>query len=400
MQSHITRAVNKLNHSDSNKKVWTVAIDTSVLDRTKTGTAVYVNNLLTAFSKIQPTDMKIITISGPRPRKHKNFLSRPINLLQDLLWLHVRLPLLIRKYRVNLLHMPANYSPWFFGCSCVVSIHDAHFITHTEQRDRIGLTYFRIAVRIAIAKASMIITDSLDAARMIETHLHVLPESLRVVYLGATQRKTTEDDRDFGNEYSPFLLFTGATEPHKNVHSLVEAFAKLVRVPNFSDYKLVIAGVPGGGHQRVLDSISRNHLDDKVVFPGFITDSKLSALYEKAELFVFPSNAEGFGLPPLEAMGHGTPVAAANASCIPEILGDAAEYFDPDDPDNIEQVIRRILESTENSASMAEKGKVRAAEFTWERCAHATLDVYREVLVAEGGTGLAAFQDTKHELLQ
>ena len=223
----------------------------------------------------------------------------------------------------------------------------------------------------------------MDAALKIEAHLHVLPESLRVVYLGATQRKVLETDRDFGDEYSPYLLFTGATEPHKNVHTLVEAFALLVKKPAFSDFKLIIAGVPGGGHQRVLDAISRNHLEDKVFFPGFLSDSELSALYEKAALFVFPSKAEGFGLPPLEAMGHGTPVAAADASCIPEILGDAAEYFDPDDPKNMEQVIHGILENTENRASKVEAGKARAAEFSWERCAHSMLDVYREVLNAE-----------------
>lgn len=279
--------------------------------------------------------------------------------------------------------MPANSAPLFPGCPCIVTIHDAHFITHAENRDRIGMAYFRIAVRIAISKASIIITDSMDAALKIEAHLHVLPESLRVVYLGATQRKVLETDRDFGDEYSPYLLFTGATEPHKNVHTLVEAFALLVKKPAFSDFKLIIAGVPGGGHQRVLDAISRNHLEDKVFFPGFLSDSELSALYEKAALFVFPSKAEGFGLPPLEAMGHGTPVAAADASCIPEILGDAAEYFDPDDPKNMEQVIHGILENTENRASKVEAGKARAAEFSWERCAHSMLDVYREVLNAE-----------------
>lgn len=330
--------------------------------------------------------MKIVTFSGPSPQEHKNFISRPFNLAKDLLWLHVRLPMLLRKNRVDLLHMPANSSPLFLSCPCVVSIHDAHFITHAENRDRIGMAYFRIAVRIAIAKASIIMTDSLDAARKIETHLHVLPESLRVVYLGATQRKVLEADRDFGDEYSPYLLFTGATEPHKNVHTLVEAFAILVKKPAFSDYKLIIAGVPGGGHQRVLDSISRNHLDDRVIFPGFLTDSRLSALYEKAALFVFPSKAEGFGLPPLEAMGHGTPVAAADASCIPEILGNAAEYFDPDDPKDMEQVIHKILTNTEDTASMVEKGKARAAEFSWERCALATLDVYREVLNAKSNS--------------
>jgi glycosyltransferase involved in cell wall biosynthesis len=250
------------------------------------------------------------------------------------------------------------------------------------------MAYFRIAVRIAIARASMIITDSMDAARKIETHLHVLPESLRVVYLGATQRKVSEADSDFGDEYSPYLLFTGATEPHKNVHTLVEAFAILVKKPDFAEYKLIIAGVPGGGHQRVLDSISRNHLDEKVLFLGFLTDSRLSALYEKAALFVFPSKAEGFGLPPLEAMGHGTPVAAADASCIPEILGDAAKYFDPDDPKNMEQVIHEVLENTEDTANMVENGKARAAEFSWERCALATLAVYRETLNAKRETTL------------
>ena len=360
-----------------------VVIDTTVLGQTKTGTAVYVKNLIEAIKSIHPEDIDVIPIQGPIPKRQTKKFGRPLNLAKQLYWLHVALPRFLKKNKIDLLHMPAMTAPFHSPCPVVVTVHDAHFITNPHARDIAWLTYFRIAVKISASRATLILTDSSTAASAIEKHLKIDRFRLRIAYLGITPRQAMPDDGNFGLEYAPYLLYTGATILHKNVHMLVEAFALLVQKTSFSQYKLIMAGVPSDGHDLVLDAISRNHLEEKVLFLGFVPDSKLAALYANAALFVFPSKAEGFGMPPLEAMSYGTPVAASRASCIPEILADAADYFDPDDPFSIESAIENLMSDKNHYRQRIENGRARSALFTWKDCATKTLNVYREAIAGQ-----------------
>lgn len=357
-----------------------VAIDASVLGRTRTGTAVYVNNLIQGIKSIGPPDLEIIRIDGPHPKPRRNLLSRPYNLLTELVWLHIRLPRILKKLDVDLLHMPAIEGPIYAPCPYVVTVHDVHFITHGQARDRFWLAYVRMAARIAVSRAAKIITDSDFARGEIEEHLKADTTKMRVIHLGAVSRRILPEDTGFCSDVAPYILFAGATMLHKNVHTLVDAFGMLIKDSAFSGYKLVIAGVPADGHELVMRSIDRNNLREKVVFYGYISDSQLAALYTNASLFAFPSKAEGFGLPPLEAMSHGTPVAASGTSCIPEVLGDAAVYFDPDNPENIMEVISDLLQNPERQRELINLGLERAAELTWEKTASLTLDTYRDAL--------------------
>lgn len=361
-------------------RVAKVAIDTSVLSRSRTGTSVYVNNLIKAIESIHPDDLELIPVCGPKPNPNKNLALRGLNLASVLFWTHIRLPLFLKIHHIDILHMPAMTAPLYSPCPVVVTVHDAHFITHPQARDRLWLTYFRLAVRFTVRKASLLLTDSKTAAREIEIHLGADRNKIRVVYLGATTRNIEPADDQFGLEYAPFLLYTGATMLHKNVHMLVETFAKLVLEPAYSRYNLIIVGVPSDGHNLVLDAISRNRLEDKVHFIGYVSESKLAALYTNASLFVFPSKAEGFGLPPLEAMSHGTAVAASSASCIPEILGDAADYFNPDNSDEMMETIMHLLQDEKYRETKIALGLDRVADFSWKNCASNTLAAYREAM--------------------
>ena len=359
---------------------YTVVIDTTVLEQSKTGTAVYVNNLIKAIDEIHPEDLCILPVKGPRRRCQNITLFRAVNFLVELFWLHIRLPLFLKRHKVDLLHMPAITAPIYSPCPVVVTIHDAHFMTHPQERDRVWMTYIRIAIKITIKKANLILTISNYAADDIEKILKAKSERIRVVHLGVSSRNILLLDENFGLDFEPFLLFVGSTMFHKNVHTLVEAFALLVQDSPFSRYNLVICGVAAEGHSRVLDAISRNALEDKVHFIGFVSESRLSALYKNAALFVFPSKAEGFGLPPLEAMSQGTAVAASDASCIPEILGAAADYFDPDDPIAMKNTISHLLTDETHRRKQIEVGLSHASLFSWAACAAQTLDVYREAL--------------------
>lgn len=161
----------------------------------------------------------------------------------------------------------------------------------------------------------------------------------------------------------PYLLYVGNDLPHKNLKRLILAFKKLVREHHL-DYQLVLV-------------IGRKlKIKNNIIFTGFIDDKELDRLYRSAALYVFPSLHEGFGLPPLEAMNRKIPVASSNATCLPEILGDAAIYFNPLDIDDMAEKIRRILSNDKIKKTLIQKGLKQIKKYSWQKMAEKTLGLY------------------------
>ena len=179
---------------------------------------------------------------------------------------------------------------------------------------------------------------------------------------------------------SPYLLFVSQWRPHKRIEDLVEAFEQLA--PKHPKLQLVLAGKPNPLFPAVIDRVEHSPARHRIITPGFVPDETLPALYANAELFVFPSLYEGFGFPPLEAMSLGTPVLAANATCLPEMLGDAAEFFEAGNVGELTSAIEALLANPKRRAELAKLGKVQAAQYTWEKVAKATLELYQQVLSA------------------
>jgi glycosyltransferase involved in cell wall biosynthesis len=173
----------------------------------------------------------------------------------------------------------------------------------------------------------------------------------------------------------PVLLSVSAKRPHKNLVRLLDAIAQL---PAERRPSLVLPGYPTP-HEAELRARAA-HLGLQVAFPAWVPDADLEGLYALAAAFVFPSLAEGFGLPVLEAMARGVPVACSDRSSLPEVAGDAALLFDPTDPAAITRAIERLLGDAELAAELARRGRLRAARFTWERAARETLAVYDRAL--------------------
>lgn len=188
--------------------------------------------------------------------------------------------------------------------------------------------------------------------------------------VGATLRKY-----DLPGE---FLLFVGATEARKNLPRLIEALAVVHR--KFRPVPLVLVGRKGGDHARILSEIQARGLEAWVRLPGYLPESEVGALYRAASAFVFPSFCEGFGLPLLEAMACGLPAAASDVSALPEVGGDAALYFRPEDPEDIAAKIIRLLSDEDLRAALRARGRERARTFTWEKTATETLAFYKTVL--------------------
>jgi glycosyltransferase involved in cell wall biosynthesis len=185
--------------------------------------------------------------------------------------------------------------------------------------------------------------------------------------------------RRFGlNE--PYILYVGALTLRKNIARALEAFAEL----NSSHPGLcfVLAGPSTWKKTPIASLLERLGITERVLLTGPLTDDDLPALYNGADLFVFPSLYEGFGLPPLEAMACGTPVVTSNASSLPEVVGDAAITVDPYDVDALSGAMRRVLTDPCLRDEMRQKGLARASGFTWERTARETVSVYRQVLAS------------------
>jgi glycosyltransferase involved in cell wall biosynthesis len=175
------------------------------------------------------------------------------------------------------------------------------------------------------------------------------------------------------------LLFLGTLEPRKNILTLLEAYALLRQRPTVS-HELVIAGGQGWYYEEIYQAVERLGLEGSVRFPGYVPDEELPLWYNAADLFVYPSLYEGFGLPPLEAMACGTPVVVANTSSLPEVVGDAGLMVDPHDPQALAEAIYSVLSNPVRHQRLAEAGQARARNFSWRTTAKKTAALYHRVL--------------------
>jgi glycosyltransferase involved in cell wall biosynthesis len=178
---------------------------------------------------------------------------------------------------------------------------------------------------------------------------------------------------------APYLLYVGNLKPHKNVHTLLRAFAQL-RKRGRPHYSLIILGDDARWKSSIVDEMERLGIQDSTTIVPHVSQSFLPRVYAAADLLVMPSTVEGFGLPVLEAMACGTPVIASNAASLPEVAGDAALYFDPASPEELAFQIERMLSSAELRAVLQRRGIQRAGQFTWQQSAYRHMELYNRLL--------------------
>jgi glycosyltransferase involved in cell wall biosynthesis len=223
--------------------------------------------------------------------------------------------------------------------------------------------------------------DILRYFRMPERQIEVIYNAIDDRFWG--QPDAAEISR-VGERYrlnDPFVLYAGNIKPHKNLERLIEAF-HLMRQDSshLANVQLLIIGDEISKYATLRRAVHRHKLHKHVRFFGFVSDQTLAALYRLANVFVFPSLYEGFGLPPLEAMASGTPVITSNVSSLPEVVGDAALMIDPYDPAAIADAMRRVLETPELREELQRKGLARAREFSWERSIARVREIYGEAM--------------------
>ena len=304
---------------------------------------------------------------------------KPARILAEL----TLLPAAARRHRVDLLHSLGTTSPLSGAAPRVVTVHDLiydHFPDAFPPAARAGL---KLLVPLGARRARRVLTDSHATRDDVVARLRVPAERVDVAWLGVgldadgVPTPASELRERLGLGDARVLLCVSPALPHKNLHALLDAFAAVAGEP-----VLVIAGHPGRAREALLAHAGELGLGDRVCLTGWISDADLEGLYALAGGFVYPSLFEGFGLPILEAMRRGLPVACSNATSLPEVAGDAALLFDPGDRAAMTAAMAELLAGGSAVGERVARGLRRAAGFGWETCAQRTLATYERALAA------------------
>lgn len=297
------------------------------------------------------------------------------------------LPRLIRRLGASLIHVPYLHVPVLpHTARAIVTVHDLIPTALKHELDRSRKTRYRYAwslwSRLQYHRADAVVTVSDYSSHQLETVAHVPVEKIHRIYNGVTGGGSAMEEPELRRKFGikgRIVSYVGRHDPYKNVGGLVRAF-ELSCEQLEEDVVLVIAGKidPRYPHASKLAKASPFH--KRIIFTGYLPEAERLALLRASSVFAFPSMHEGFGLPPLEAMAEGVPVIASNATSLPEVLGDAALFVNPRNPESLADAITKILTDDQTAVRLRSAGLAQAARYTWKRCAEEHAAVYDVVL--------------------
>lgn len=287
------------------------------------------------------------------------------------------------KLRADLVHFPMNQQPVFYFKTVVTSCMDLTMLRFTRAGRHSNLFHsmrmaaYKFLFWYSLRKSKAVITISEFVKGDVEQYYPFCKSKTSVTYCASEPPLTGKAEPITGVD-RPFIMHVGSPFPHKNIDRLVEAFELLKK--DHPKLQLVLAGKRELYFEKLEEKISTSRYKKDIILTGFVSDAQLKWLYENTQCYALPSLSEGFGLPGLEAMAHNAPVASSNATCLPEIYGDAAAYFDPFDIQNIAVVIDKILIDSTYANKLRTLGKKRLDLFSWKKMAKQTFSIYETVL--------------------
>lgn len=294
----------------------------------------------------------------------------------------------LNKQKADLTHFTNFDFPILYRRKFVITIYDLTLLEFKNvNRKKMLPAYYhvkdmvmRFVLKSGAKRSQQIFVPTEYVKEGLVKRFNVSPRKIVVTSAAAEMpyKRPRVDLLKFGIN-KPYLLYVGNAYPHKNLERLIIAFGKLI-TEYMLDYQLVIAGRKDHFHERLEQDVASVRLDDRVIFTDYVSDAELAGLYKKASLYVFPSLSEGFGLPALEAMSYGVPVACSNATCLPEVAGDAAEYFDGRDEAEMAKVMAAVLASKERQELLIERGFEQVKKFSWAATAELTHKAYLRAL--------------------
>lgn len=354
-----------------------VAVDGAALSRPPTGTARWVRGLSAALDLLPDVDVTLV--AGPAHIRRGGRLHRIPNFLRERWWYEIGMPATAKRERADVMLMPSNLTARPGRIPQVVTVLDVNFLTESDTYERSFVRYATWAYRRSIRDAEYVTTISEFSRSEIARHLDVDPARLEVIYPGLDDVPpgvvgAAPHDR-------PYALYVGATERHKNVGVLLDAW----RDHSPAGLALVIVGQPGRDHATVLQRATRS--EGRVIVRGRVEREELERWYRHASVFLFPSKVEGFGYPPLEAMQRGVPVVSSTCGSLPEVLGEGALYFNPDDLETLTGHVERLMADETARIELIDRGSQVAGRYTWSITARAMSSALHQV-VAESAQGI------------
>jgi glycosyltransferase involved in cell wall biosynthesis len=368
-----------------------IAIDIRNMVFSRAGISKYTENLIRSLAGIDQSN-EYVLLSNTKSRrdwsKFSNVSEKVIRLpnvgrFTEKFWEEALLPVELKK--ADIFHSPRFMLPKKKVCKYIDTIHDLAFKRYPELFTEQTFSYVNDWVERAVKKADKIIAISNNTKKDLIDLFNAKADRIEVIYLGVDHAFCPVDSNDplteTRNKYGlpeKFILFVGTIEPRKNLKRLIEAFYEF-RKDASNQHALIIAGGRGWQYSEIFKSVEKLGLDKHVIFLDYIPEQDLPLIYNAADLFVYPSLYEGFGLPVLEAMACGVPVVTSDTSSLPEITQDAAVLVHPLDTHALAKAMENVLKDRDLMLKMRDKGLKRASQFCWSETAKKTLQVYSNV---------------------
>lgn len=297
------------------------------------------------------------------------------------------LPFLLYKHKLDLVHFPHFNVPLLYRKPFITTIHDLILIKDTQERATtlgpiiyaMKKFFYKIIIKNAVISAQKVIAISQNTKTDIMEELGIQKEKIEMIYEGVTPLEQAENKLDsdpkFRYNKSNYLIYVGSAYPHKNLEFLIKVVQRYNEDKN-DPLQLLLVGKTDFFYTRLKDETTSTY----VHFLGYVPDQELVPLLKNALAYVFPSRYEGFGLPPLEAMMYGCPVLSSNSSCLPEVLGNAAHYFNPLDENSLITAITDIVEQPELRETLINRGYKQIHKYSWETSTQLTHQTYEQTV--------------------
>ncbi len=362
------------------------------------GLATYIRNVVRTLGNIDSVNEYFLVGAAQRFEQlgalPENFHLLPLQNAEASFGNYLEMQKVIASKEVDLIHVPhVFWRPLMTRVPYVITVHDLlDYMYRARTNNGMRRMMHSYMTRQVMHRAARIFAVSNFTKRDVGRYFNVKPEKIEVVYNALDEtflrgHSTASEQEMVRGRYqvdSPFLLYAGRISPHKNVARIIEAFsalkAELAKEDAFSDLKLIIIGDEVSKNPDIRRAVIRSGMQHDVRFLGYVSIDVLRIFFDMAKVFVFPSLYEGFGLPPLEAMAHGTPVVASNTSALPEVVGNAALLVNPENVFEISRALQRVLTDQSLRERMKAAGIEQAQKFSWEASVRRMLGVYEQVV--------------------
>jgi glycosyltransferase involved in cell wall biosynthesis len=356
----------------------------------RSSTGRYVDRLIAHLQQIDTTNRYTILLQPDDPLEPtaKNFSKVPcpypqfsFNPIHD-----VRFTRLLKSLKPDLVHFSMSQQPVSYFGNIVTTTHDLTMIRFTKPGKNPLIIFwlkafgYRFLLKWSHKKSRKIIVPTNYVRNDLANYQPFTKSKIITIYEASEEANLSELSRpaDIPEGQTKFVLYVGNAFPHKNPERLVEAFKKIHDAD--SEVRLYFVGKKEFYYNELEKYIVRTGATEFIHILGFVSDAELAWLYKNASCYVFPSLSEGFGLPGLEAMAHGCPVVSSDATCLPEVYGDAAHYFSPEDVDDMARAISEVLESKPLQKELVSKGYEQLKKYSWQKMAQETRKVYNECI--------------------